>query len=127
MCEFPNCGTFLCPSDLFERQDSDDLILCDFGGDGHDINFPWKGGFPWYHEQEIHEKKYPLHDELFKTMIREMSTDSRMCFANMLSSTMIASMLSLTTATLRVATMLMITFIHLLITTTMGDSRRMTT
>ena len=27
--EFPNCGPFLCPSDLFERQDSDDLDLCD--------------------------------------------------------------------------------------------------
>jgi hypothetical protein len=37
MCEFPKCGPFMCWSDLFERQDSDDLNLFDFGGDHGDL------------------------------------------------------------------------------------------
>ena len=59
-----SCAPFLCPSDLFERQGSDDLNLCDFGGDGHGIDFPWKGGFPGYHGEKIHEKKWEMVEEL---------------------------------------------------------------
>ena len=53
---------FLYPSDLFERQDADDLNL-DFSED-----LDWD--FPYYHDVEIHENKFNLHEELL-TMIRE--------------------------------------------------------
>ena len=55
---------FLYPSDLFGRQDADDL------------NFPFPFSedldwdFPYYHDVEIHENKFNLHEELL-TMVRE--------------------------------------------------------
>ena len=59
---------FLYPSDLFGRQDADDL------------NFPfpywdWDLDFAYYHDEEIHENKFNLHEELM-TMIRENVRDS---------------------------------------------------
>jgi hypothetical protein len=54
---------FLRPSDLFERQDSEDL--------GEIFEDSWyHGGFPYYHDELIHENKWKLHEEL-GTTIRE--------------------------------------------------------
>ena len=51
------------PSDLFERQDSEDL--------GAIFEDSWyHGGFPYYHDELIHENKWKLHEEL-GTTIRE--------------------------------------------------------
>ena len=45
------------PSDLFERQDADDLN----SNFSEDPNL----SFPYYHDRKIHDKKYLLHEELY--------------------------------------------------------------
>ena len=56
------------PSDLFKRQDADDLVpdRCPTDFSGFETNL----SFPYYHDEKVHDKKYLLHEEL-ETTIRE--------------------------------------------------------